>query len=54
MIPFDFEYYRPDSISQAVDLFMSLTRQAKKPMYYGGGTEIISMAGPTTFTPEGS
>ena len=44
MIPFDFEYYRPDSISQTVDLFMSLTRQAKKPMYYGGGTEIISMA----------
>lgn len=44
MIPFDFEYYRPDNISQAVDLFMGIAGQGKKTMYYGGGTEIISMA----------
>ncbi len=44
MIPFDFEYYRPETISQAIDLFHSLAKQGKQPMYYAGGTEIISMA----------
>ena len=44
MIPFDFEYYKPETISQAVDLFFNLARQGKQPMYYAGGTEVISMA----------
>lgn len=44
MIPFDFEYYRPDSIKTAVDMFKNLARDNKQPLYYGGGTEIISMA----------
>lgn len=43
MIPFDFEYYRPDSITEAVQLFKQLEQQGKQPVYYGGGTEIISM-----------
>lgn len=43
MIPFDFEYYRPASIEQAVQAFIDLDQRDKKPMYYGGGTEIISM-----------
>lgn len=44
MIPFDFDYYRPDSVSEAVDLFFRLAAQGKKPVYYGGGSELISMA----------
>lgn len=43
MIPFDFEYYRPDTLENAVQIFENLDNQGKKPMYYGGGTEIISM-----------
>jgi CO/xanthine dehydrogenase FAD-binding subunit len=43
MIPFDFEYYRPDSIDSAIDIFGKLDIAGKQPMYYGGGTEIISM-----------
>ncbi len=43
MIPFDFSYYRPDSAGEAVALFQDLDAQGKKPLYYGGGTEIISM-----------
>lgn len=43
MITFDFEYYRPNSIQEAVAKFTELDRQNKLPMYYGGGTEIISM-----------
>lgn len=43
MITFDFEYYRPTSVDQAVQLFQHLDQTGKKPRYYGGGTEIISM-----------
>ncbi|MFL0268356.1 FAD binding domain-containing protein [Candidatus Clostridium radicumherbarum] len=44
MIPFDFEYYKPDNVEEAVNLYRSLHESGKKPLYYGGGTEIISMA----------
>jgi CO/xanthine dehydrogenase FAD-binding subunit len=44
MISFDFEYYKPTTIQQAVQFFQHLRLQGKKPVYYGGGTEIISMA----------
>jgi len=44
MIPFDFEYYRPDTIQEAVDTFRQLDLEGKSPVYYGGGTELISMA----------
>lgn len=43
MIPFDFEYYRPDSIPEAIRLFHQLDQEGKRPLYYGGGTEIITM-----------
>ncbi|WP_234123977.1 FAD binding domain-containing protein [Clostridium hydrogenum] len=44
MIPFDFEYYKPDTIEEATKLYLDLSNKEKKPLYYGGGTEIISMA----------
>lgn len=44
MIPFDFEYYVPDSVKEAVDTYTNLCSKGKQPVYYGGGTEIISMA----------
>lgn len=44
MIPFDFDYYKPETIEEAVTLFKQLHSQLKKPIYYGGGTEFISMA----------
>lgn len=44
MIPFDFDYYRPDTIDEAVQLFRLLDSQGKSPLYFGGGSEIISMA----------
>lgn len=44
MIGFDFEYYRPDTVEEAVELFRNLDSKGKKPIYYGGGTEFISMA----------
>jgi len=44
MIPFDFEYYKPETIEEAVELYGELSSKGKKPLYYGGGTEIISMS----------
>ncbi|MBI6872162.1 FAD binding domain-containing protein [Clostridium aciditolerans] len=44
MIPFDFEYYKPETFEEAVQLYIELNSKGKKPLYYGGGTEIISMA----------
>ncbi len=44
MIPFDFEYYKPTTTEEAIELFNNLISLGKKPIYYGGGTEFISMA----------
>jgi CO/xanthine dehydrogenase FAD-binding subunit len=44
MIPFDFEYYKPETVEEAVQIYFDLNSEGKKPLYYGGGTEIISMA----------
>ncbi len=44
MIPFDFKYYRPETLEEAIELYREVKKQGAKPMYYGGGTEFISMA----------
>ncbi|OMP66348.1 FAD binding domain-containing protein [Domibacillus epiphyticus] len=43
MISFDFEYYRPKSIKEATDLYQNLASRGGKPIYYSGGTEIITL-----------
>lgn len=44
MIAFNFDYYKPASINEAVNLFEDLNRKKLEPIYYSGGTEIITMA----------
>ena len=44
MIPYDFDYYRPKTIQEAIKLSRELKTAGKKAMYYGGGTEIITMS----------
>jgi CO/xanthine dehydrogenase FAD-binding subunit len=44
MIPYDFDYYKPETIEEATLLYADLSNKGKKPVYYGGGTEIISMS----------
>jgi CO/xanthine dehydrogenase FAD-binding subunit len=44
MISFDFDYYKPDSIKEAVNVYKDLNGQGKIVIYYAGGTEIISRA----------
>ncbi|RKP58229.1 xanthine dehydrogenase [Cohnella endophytica] len=44
MIPFDFEYYKPTSVQLAVKWFHFLQKKGKNPLYFAGGTEIITWA----------
>jgi len=44
MISFDFDYYRPQYMHEAINIYNDLVNLRKKPVYYGGGTELISMA----------
>ncbi|WP_342429356.1 FAD binding domain-containing protein [Neobacillus sp. FSL H8-0543] len=43
MISYDFEYYLPSSIKEAVHLFEELNGKGKEPIYFSGGTEIITL-----------
>ncbi|WP_053362858.1 FAD binding domain-containing protein [Bacillus sp. FJAT-27251] len=43
MIPFDFDYYRPNSLQDAGMLFQTLRKEEKKPKFFSGGTEIITL-----------
>lgn len=44
MIDFNFDYYIPSSIDEAVKLFEELKETDLRPLYYAGGTEIITFA----------
>ena len=43
MLPFEFEYYRPETLKEAVDLYQKLDQQGKQPFYFSGGTELITL-----------
>lgn len=43
MISFDFDYYQPATIEEAIQLFHTLDEQGKNPLYFSGGTEIITL-----------
>jgi CO/xanthine dehydrogenase FAD-binding subunit len=44
MLAYDFDYYLPDTVREAADIYAYVKKAGKQPYYYGGGTEIISMA----------
>mgnify|MGYP001194034941 CR=1 FL=1 len=44
MLSFDFEYYRPDTIEEAIGIYKELERIKKQSLYFSGGTEVVSMA----------
>ncbi len=44
MIPYDFDYYVPETLKEATDIYGSLQSEGADPVYYAGGTEIISRA----------
>ena len=44
MISYNFKYLRPDSIKEAIESYGRLSREGKRVLYYGGGTEIVTFA----------
>ena len=44
MTSFDFAYYRPDTLNETIECYNNLVSGNQSVLYYGGGTEIISMA----------
>lgn len=52
MIAHDFIYYRPDTLREAADVFSQLQSQGKTVLYYGGGSEIITMCRADSIRPD--
>lgn len=44
MIAYDFEYYRPETYAEAVEIFREKAKEGKTPIYYCGGTETVTYA----------
>ncbi len=44
MIPFPLVYYCPETIEEATLLYRQLRTDGMRPLYYGGGTEILTLA----------
>ncbi|WP_342511631.1 FAD binding domain-containing protein [Sporosarcina sp. FSL K6-1522] len=44
MIAFDFEYYKPSTIREAVDTYQPAYQSGKQAIFYSGGTEFITFA----------
>ncbi len=42
MIAFDFDYYKPEAITEAIDTYKALSKENKKVIYFAGGTEIVN------------
>ncbi|RFU62465.1 FAD binding domain-containing protein [Peribacillus glennii] len=43
MIPFNFQYSKPQTIQEAVRQFYEYNRENKKAFYFSGGTELITL-----------
>lgn len=44
MIPYDFIYCKPDSLQEAAAAYTQLHKAEEPALYYGGGSEIITMS----------
>ena len=44
MIATDFAYYRPETADEAITVYREVTDRGGRCLWYGGGTEILSMA----------
>lgn len=43
MLPAYVEYYRPGQLREAIELFQRLKQENKAPIYWSGGTEILTL-----------
>lgn len=52
MIPFNFIYFRPESLKESVDIFNEIQADRKSALYYSGGSEIITMCRSGSIKPD--
>jgi aerobic carbon-monoxide dehydrogenase medium subunit len=43
MLAFDFDYVKPTSLKEALEIFTAFVQQGKTPMFFSGGTELITL-----------
>ncbi|WP_042347947.1 FAD binding domain-containing protein [Bacillus massiliigorillae] len=43
MLAFDFDYFKPATLKEAVNLYQAMDMNGKKPMFISGGTELITL-----------
>jgi carbon-monoxide dehydrogenase medium subunit len=43
VLPFDFNYYKPDTLQEAIELFQTLNQEGKHTQFFSGGTELITL-----------
>lgn len=43
MLSGNIEYYKPTTVTEALNQYQTLTKEKKHPIYYGGGTEILTL-----------
>lgn len=44
MIPFNFDYFKPDTVDEALQTYSSEWKLGKKVVYFSGGTEVITFS----------
>lgn len=44
MIPFNFDYFKPDTVEEALKTYSSEWKLGKKVVYFSGGTEVITFS----------
>ncbi|MGG0668098.1 FAD binding domain-containing protein [Lederbergia citrisecunda] len=44
MIPFNFDYFKPETVDEALKTYTSEWKLGKKVVYFSGGTEVITFA----------
>jgi CO/xanthine dehydrogenase FAD-binding subunit len=52
MIPFDFDYVLPETLQEAYGAWRGEKEAGRSAVYYGGGTEIVTLARSGTITPQ--
>ncbi len=51
MIPFDFIYFRPETLKEATEIYNQLNNEGKKAVYFAGGSETITMCRSNAINP---
>lgn len=51
MIPFDFDYCKAETVEEALKAYSEFAEEGKSPLYYAGGTEIVTFCRKGLVTP---